>query len=147
MIEKEIYDDLRELFVLMASNKQDFLRPYQLTIEQYDTLLILQRDSGWRMGDLTKKILSDNSKMTRIIDYLQKSGWAERKAHPEDRRAQLVFLTESGEILRDDIKIGHDNMLQSWLSPFTATQKSEMQILLQQFRNHMREQSTKNSAF
>lgn len=139
MIEKEIYNDIRELIVLMAFGTQQLLRPYQLTIEQFDTLLILQLDSGWRMGDLTQKILSDNSKMTRIVDFLQSNGWVERRPDPDDRRAQQVFLTTSGAALRDAVKVEHDALLQNWLSPFSTSQKSQLQDQLQQFRDHMRE--------
>ena len=138
MIEKEIYNNLRELIVLMAFATQQLLRPYQLTVEQYDTLLILQLDAGWRMGDLTQKILSDNSKMTRIVDYLEKNGWAERRPDPDDRRAQQVFLTPAGQSLRDAVKAEHDGLLQTWLSLFSDGEREQLQNQLQQFRNHMR---------
>ncbi len=141
MIEQEIYNDIRELIVLMAFGTQQLLRPYDLTVEQYDTLLVLQLDAGWRMGDLTQKILSDNSKMTRIVDYLEGNGWAERRPDPDDRRAQQVFLTTSGAALRDAVKVEHDALLQSWLSLFSAEQKAQLQAQLDQFRNHLRVQT------
>lgn len=141
MIEQEIYNDIRELIVLMAFGTQQLLRPYDLTVEQYDTLLVLQLDAGWRMGDLTQKILSDNSKMTRIVDYLEGNGWAERRPDPDDRRAQQVFLTTSGAALRDAVKVEHDALLQSWLSLFSAEQKAQLQAQLDQFRNHLRAQT------
>lgn len=141
MIEQEIYNDIRELIVLMACGTQELLRPYHLTVEQYDTLLVLQLDAGWRMGDLTQKILSDNSKMTRIVDYLEGNGWAERRPDPDDRRAQQVFLTTSGAALRDAVKVEHDALLQSWLSLFSAEQKAQLQAQLDQFRNHLRAQT------
>ncbi len=142
MIEKGIYGDLRELIVLMAFGTQELLRPYQLTIEQYDTLLVLQTDAGWRMGDLTQKILSDNSKMTRIVDYLEKNNWVERRPDPDDRRAQQVFLTPSGESLRAIVKAAHDALLQSWMSLFPVEQKEQLHGLIRQLRDHIRAQTT-----
>jgi DNA-binding MarR family transcriptional regulator len=138
MIEQNIYDDLRELFVLLVYRMQEVLRPYQLTVEQHDTLQKLDLETGWRMGDLTRKTLSDNSKMTRTVDYLETNGWVERRPDPVDRRAQRVYLTESGAALRDEVKAEHDTALQNWLTQFSEEQKSQLQTLLTQFRDQMR---------
>ena len=144
MVEKEIYDNLRELYVLMAFGSHRLLGPYRLTLEQYDTLLTLEIESGWRMGDLTKKILSDNSKMTRIVDYLEGKGLAERCPDPDDRRAQQVYLTERGAALRDEIRQVYQAALGKWLAAFSDEQKRQAQILLNQFRDHMRTQLEDN---
>jgi DNA-binding MarR family transcriptional regulator len=128
----------------MAFDSHRLLRPHRLTLEQYDTLLILQRDEGWRMGDLTKKILSDNSKMTRIVDYLESKSLAERRPDPEDRRAQQVYLTDKGAALREEIKQVYQAALRKWLAPFSEDQKREMQLLIKQFRDHMQTQLEDN---
>jgi DNA-binding MarR family transcriptional regulator len=128
----------------MAFDNHRLLRPHRLTLEQYDTLLILQRDEGWRMGDLTKKILSDNSKMTRIVDYLESKSLAERRPDPEDRRAQQVYLTDKGAALREEIKQVYQAALRKWLAPFSEDQKREMQLLIKQFRDHMQTQLEDN---
>jgi DNA-binding MarR family transcriptional regulator len=140
MIEQDIYDNLRAAFVLLAWRTQDVLRPYQLTIAQFDTLLTLETGTGWRMGDLTQKILSDNSKMTRIVDYLEHNSWAERRPDPVDRRAQQVFLTESGATFRAEVQQRHGAALRHWLADFSDDQKDQLQSLLTQFQEQMREQ-------
>lgn len=144
MVEKEIYDDLRELYVLTAFAGHRLLEPYQLTVEQYDTLSLLEMESGWRMGDLARKILCDNSKMTRIVDYLEGSGLAERRPDPEDRRAQQVYLTEKGAAWRDEIREVYQAALRKWLAAFSEAQKNEVQALLKQFLEHMQMQLEDN---
>jgi DNA-binding MarR family transcriptional regulator len=96
------------------------------------------------MGDLTKKILSDNSKMTRIVDYLESKSLAERRPDPEDRRAQQVYLTDKGAALREEIKQVYQAALRKWLAPFSEDQKREMQLLIKQFRDHMQTQLEDN---
>ncbi|HRQ41686.1 MAG TPA: MarR family winged helix-turn-helix transcriptional regulator [Chloroflexota bacterium] len=138
MIEKEIYDRLREVLVLLAFSTDEVLRPYQLTLEQYDTLLHLSPDNGWRMGDLAQKTLVDNSKMTRIVDYLESQGWAERRPDAADRRAQRVYLTAVGETHHAAAQAAHDAALQTWLSDFSATEKEQLFARLEQLRQHLR---------
>ena len=73
-MEQTIFTTMREIFVLLIGEMAVALRPFHLTPEQLDTLLLLQLDNGWRMGDLSGRLLVDNSKMTRIVDYLAEQG-------------------------------------------------------------------------
>lgn len=50
------------------------------------------------MGDLAQKVLVDNSKMTRMVDYLESQSWAARRPDETDHRAQGVYLTAPGDI-------------------------------------------------
>ena len=134
-MEKEIFDALRETFVLLTVEMQTALRPFSLTPEQFDTLLILQRDAGWRMGDLGSKLLCDNSKMTRIVDYLAENGWAERQPDPEDRRAQQVFLTAAGATQRDAAQLAHQATLQASLTQLNVAQQAQLLALLTTWRS------------
>lgn len=140
MIEKEVYDRLREVLVLLAFSGDEVLRPYQLTLEQYDTLLHLATDSGWRMGDLAQKVLVDNSKMTRMVDYLESQGWAERRPDETDRRAYRVYLTAAGETHRLAAQTAHDAALQTWLAVFSAAEKDELLTRLVHLRQHLHTQ-------
>lgn len=139
MVEKEIYAAVRELFVLLTFGTSELLRPYYLTNEQYDTLLALTLDSGWRMGDLGKMVFADNSKMTRTVDYLESQGWAERRPDPDDRRAQRVFLTAEGAEYRQEIEATHNAALQNWLSDLMPDAQTQLNQLLDQLRIQLRE--------
>lgn len=134
-MEKEIFTSLRELTVLLQWEMTRVLRPFHLTPEQFDTLLLLQSDSGWRMGDLSNRLLCDNSKMTRIVDYLAENGWAERQPDPEDRRAQQVFLTVAGATQRDAAQLAHQATLQASLTQLDVAQQAQLLALLTTWRS------------
>lgn len=129
-MEKEIFDALREVFVLLVVEMQAALRPFHLTPEQFDTLHHLQLEDGWRMGDLGNKVLCDNSKMTRIVDYLAVNGWVERQPDPTDRRAQQVFLTPAGAAQRQAAQVAHLAALQASLTEFTPDKQTQLLDLL-----------------
>jgi len=136
-MEKEIFDALREIFVLLMGETLAALRPFHLTPEQFDTLRLLQPDNGWRMGDLSSRLLCDNSKMTRIVDYLAENGWAERQPDPNDRRAQQVFLTVAGATQREAAQVAHLAALQASLSGLDAAQQTQLLERLSQWRSHL----------
>ena len=138
-MEKEIFNALRETFVLLVVGMQEVLRPFHLTPEQFDTLLLLQTDSGWRMGNLSDRLLLDNSKMTRIVDYLAENGWAERRPDPTDRRAQQVCLTTAGAFQREAAVVAQLAALQDSLALFDNDQKETLLALLLTWRTDLRQ--------
>lgn len=133
-MEQTIFMTMREIFVLLVGEMGAALRPFHLTPEQFDTLLLLQQDSGWRMGDLSGRLLVDNSKMTRIVDYLAEQGWAERQPDPDDRRAQQVVLTSAGATQREAAQVAHLAALQASLSGLDEAGQAQMLDLLAKWR-------------
>jgi DNA-binding MarR family transcriptional regulator len=51
------------------------------------------------MGELAALVNMDPPNLTSVIDDLQRAGLVERRAHPSDRRVQLVVDTPDGEML------------------------------------------------
>ena len=133
-MEQTIFTTMREIFVLLIGEMAVALRPFHLTPEQFDTLLLLQLDSGWRMGDLSGRLLVDNSKMTRIVDYLAEQGWVTRQPDPDDRRAQQVVLTSAGAAQREAAQVAHLAALQASLSGLDEVGQAQMLDLLASWR-------------
>jgi len=133
-MEQTIFTTMREIFVLLVGDMVAALRPFHLTPEQFDTLLLLQQDHGWRMGDLSGRLLLDNSKMTRIVDYLAGQGWAARQPDPDDRRAQQVVLTAVGAAQRELAQVAHLAALHESLSGFAEAERAQLLALLASWR-------------
>ena len=136
-MEQTIFTTMREIFVLLSGEMAVVLRPFHLTLEQFDTLLLLQLDSGWRMGDLSGRLLVDNSKMTRIVDYLAEQGWAARQPDPDDRRAQQVVLTSAGAAQRELAQVAHLAALQNSLAGFDEADRTQLLDVLAKWRTMM----------
>lgn len=51
------------------------------------------------MGELAALVNMDPPNLTSVVDDLQRAGLVERRAHPTDRRVQLVVDTSEGESL------------------------------------------------
>lgn len=73
---------------------------YELTPQQFGLLGFLWREDGITQALLSAKSQIDRTTMGGLIDRLEKEGLVVRHAHPEDRRAYRVCLTEKGKALQ-----------------------------------------------
>ena len=79
------------------------LTPYDLTLEQFQTLKVLSPTNGLTQRQLCQAIKKKPSNMTRILDRLEAKSLTVRQPDPADRRAYLICLTDRGLILRDQV--------------------------------------------
>ncbi len=56
----------------------------------------LQEDPGLTQTHLVRISGVEKSSLVLFLDALESGGWIERRKHPTDRRAHLVYLTPSG---------------------------------------------------
>lgn len=136
-MENEIYQALRQIFLYLEDGDQQTLQPFDLDVAQYETLGLLNEEDGWRMGDLCGRLLCDKSKMTRIIDHLEKRGWARRAPDASDRRAWRVLLTEKGKSYRQQVKAVHEQSLHQRLHILNRGEQGQLQALLTKVRDSL----------
>jgi DNA-binding MarR family transcriptional regulator len=71
-----------------------------ITHQQYVALWTLcladDPDAGIPMGAVADGLLNRASDTTRLVDRLERAGYAERFPHPDDRRSVLVRATSKG---------------------------------------------------
>ena len=84
------------------------LAPYDLTLEQFQTLKVLSPTSGMTQRQLGLAINKNPANMTRILDRLEAKSLTIRQQDPADRRAYLIFLTDKGSALRDMVVVVFD---------------------------------------
>lgn len=98
------YQDYRlfqELSLLLDHADRLVLRQFNLNTIQFNALLLLNTDEGWRLTDLSERLICERSTVTRLVDYLENEGLIARSADPSDRRSQRVTLTTAGLAKRD----------------------------------------------
>jgi DNA-binding MarR family transcriptional regulator len=66
----------------------------------YDVLLELSRaEQGLRPFALEHELLLAQYNLSRLLDRLERAGYLERRACPEDGRGQIVVITAAGRAL------------------------------------------------
>jgi DNA-binding MarR family transcriptional regulator len=98
------------------SKQYDLLKPYDLTIQQYNILRILkgQHPSPASIKLLKERMLDKMSDVSRLVEKLRIKELVERRECPVDRRNVDVLITQKGLNLLEEMddKINEfDNLL------------------------------------
>ncbi len=106
------------------------LSPFGLTPPQYFVFNALWMGEGITVGELGDRVSLDSSTLTGIIDRMGKSGYAERKPNPDDRRSALVFLTEKARELGPRILEFADELDATLKQPFSKKDMATFERVL-----------------
>lgn len=68
----------------------------------YDALIELERagNDGLRPFELERAMLLEQYNLSRLLDRIEKAGYAERRACADDRRGHVVVITPAGKAIR-----------------------------------------------
>ncbi len=72
-----------------------------ITIEQWTILYHLWKEDCLSQQELCNRTYRDKPSITRLIDNLERQKLLKRASHKNDRRINLVCLTDAGRALQD----------------------------------------------
>ena len=86
---------------LVLSNLDSILKPHGLTFARYEALVLLvfSARGSLPMGKMGERLQVHPTSITSIINRLEAAELVVRRPHPEDRRAVLAEVTDSGRRL------------------------------------------------
>ena len=89
----------------MNEKFSDHLKPYALSIQQYQVLSSLRNLKGETTDllNLTSQMMSKNSNTTRLVEKLRLKGLITREQNPTNRRKVDIGITEAGLELLEEI--------------------------------------------
>ena len=87
---------------LFALGLQERIRPLGLAPAQFMTLLELWNEENLTQKDLVQRLDIEQATIANTLNRMQRDGLITRHANPDDRRAQLIRLTEKARALRED---------------------------------------------
>jgi DNA-binding MarR family transcriptional regulator len=103
----------------------------EITIEQWSVLYHLWKQDGMSQQELCNRTFRDKPSITRLIDNLEKQKLVKRMPSKEDRRINLVCLTESAKLLQDKtIELANQTMDEALI----GVNKNEIEIVKQVFQ-------------
>ena len=98
-------DDVRELVSYLSKAERgytktlnrEFLKAgFDLSREQYELLQVLWAEDHVNQQTISKRLQKDKYNVTKLLNTLTKRGFVQRKMCQEDKRNNLVVLTEKG---------------------------------------------------
>jgi len=72
-----------------------------LTYTQYITMMVMWEEKEITVKALGEKLFLDSGTMTPVLKSLEAKGYVTRKRSTTDERSVTVFLTDSGEALKE----------------------------------------------
>ncbi len=90
---------LTEFYDKMSSWEQSVVKETGYSLAQVHTIEVLGVHGALRMKELAEKLGITTGTLTVQIEKLVAANLIERQAHPDDRRAIVVTLTEEGQAI------------------------------------------------
>lgn len=76
---------------------------FDITPEQFLVLDTLWDDGVQSQQEIAVKISKDKNSVTKLIDALEKKNYVQRVAYKQDRRLNLIHITESGQKIKEKV--------------------------------------------
>lgn len=102
----------------------------------YAVLLALQEGGPASQAALGRRLGIDRKDMAAVVAELERDGCAARRRDPDDRRRNVVTLTEEGERALARLDDGVAAAQEELLSPLTAAEREELTRLLERVAAH-----------
>lgn len=75
-----------------------------ITTVQFSVLAVVNDNPGTNQADLASALGVERPRIVPVLDSLEARGLAVRKPSPSDRRHRLLFLTDEGKVLLEELK-------------------------------------------
>ncbi|MDZ4382066.1 MAG: MarR family transcriptional regulator [Parvibaculum sp.] len=108
-----------------------------LTQAQWGALAQLSRHQGLNQVGLADLLEVQPITVARLIDKLVSLGMVERRADPNDRRAQQLFLTDKAQPLLDQMWEAADEILDEAYAGFSGEERTAFIDMLVRMRSNL----------
>ena len=114
----------------------DFLKPYKLTLQQYNILRILRGKypEAITVTFIRDRMLDRMSDVSRLVEHLRKKELVVRTTAGSDRRRMDIIITEEGLTLLEQIEKENEQM-DKRLATLDKQEVVQLNFLLDKFRN------------
>ena len=109
-----------------------------ITIEQWSVLYHLWKQDGLSQQELCSATFRDKPSITRLVDHLEKQQLVKRVASLEDRRINLIYLSETAAMLRDQTMDMANQTLNEALSGVSAEEIAVCKSVLQRVYDNLK---------
>ena len=122
MDEMKIYNTLKEIYFYLDDGDRRFLGQYNLSVPRFFSLKHIREHPGISPTELSVRMLTDKSNITRMIRGLEADDLVIRKPNATDGRAICLYLTTSGQALLDEVSARHTSFNRDRFSDFSQDQ-------------------------
>jgi DNA-binding MarR family transcriptional regulator len=112
--------------------EEPVLAAHGLSMWGYIVLGALDRSPIRTQAALAEAIGADKTRIIPTLDELQQHGYIERVPDPDDRRARLLAISESGRAIKDAVQVAIQRGEEHWLGQLSANDRDVFLRVLRQ---------------
>jgi MarR family transcriptional regulator for hemolysin len=110
-INREIAFTIIDVARMLRTYADQRARQFGISRAQWGVLVRLDRSEGLKQSELAEILDLQPISLTRLLDRLAENGLIERRADPNDRRANRLFLAPAARPLLEQLaELGNDMM-------------------------------------
>ncbi|WP_292975186.1 MarR family transcriptional regulator [Mycobacterium sp.] len=129
---RDLAEMLTELARQTVAAEMPALESHGLSMWGYVVLTALDRTPIRTQTALAEAIGADKTRIIPTLDELQRHGHIERTPDPDDRRARLLAITESGRAVKDAVQADIQRGEEQWLGTLSANEREMFLRVLNQ---------------
>jgi MarR family 2-MHQ and catechol resistance regulon transcriptional repressor len=129
-LDLRLFRVIRRMSDVLFENLGNDIHRYGLDAETFQIFELLYSKGPLPIQKISEKLKIPSGSITYVVDKLEKKGFVERAAVPEDRRKTNVMLTDEGQVYFDDIFPKHAQVISDNFSFVTDAEKLELIALL-----------------
>ena len=118
------------------------LKPFDLTLEQFHLLKNMTPDAGLTQRELCETAAKTPANLSRMLDRMESKLLVVRREDPADRRASLVFLTNKGQDLIEEVLDGFEPLSAQLTEGISANDQQTVRKALAKLGDNIRKMST-----
>lgn len=122
---------------LMRRRFDERARQIGVTRAQWRVLTTLRRHEGSNQGTLADLLEVEPITLCRMIDRLEEAGHVERRRDPADRRAWLIYLTDTSRPLLDKLQVIAGGLFEDALNGLDEDQRARFSTTLEAIRANL----------
>jgi DNA-binding MarR family transcriptional regulator len=124
------FKQLYVTYLKMQRQLEEVLEPHGLVLSQFEALAKIAIKPGMIQQELVQHLLVTKGNVGALLDRLESMGWVTRKADPNDRRANRLYLTPRGQATIVEIIKKHRACIAERFAPLSIDQRETLRSLL-----------------
>ncbi len=116
------------------------IEPLGIVPGQFPVLLALWEQDGQTQRELVEKVDVEQATMANTLNRMERDGLIERREHPDDGRARVIYLTERAVAVRDDAYAAATDVNANMLDDLSDEERSQFIDFMQRTIRTLRRQ-------
>ncbi|HET7191208.1 MAG TPA: MarR family transcriptional regulator [Pseudolabrys sp.] len=137
-VKREFAFTIMDVARLLKTYADQRARQFGISRAQWAVLIRIDRNEGLKQSELADMLDLQPITLTRLLDRLADNGLIERRADPNDRRANRLYLKPAAKPLLDRLTVLGGDMMETVLDGLTSASIERMLKELAAVKDNLR---------